>query len=144
MLAVQVMEMALGMLAMVISVDPAKPSRAPFEVQLRRSFRKAIHTFQRASASELRKQLDDERVSSDLLDEIQTAIKWRNILAHRYLRERLDRSSARMFRTGTLAELESLTASFEGTSRQLQSLSDEIRADLSQGSPDTPPDVGAG
>ncbi len=83
-----------------------------------RQISKLIHAYRRASASELRNKLDG-RVDPALLEEIENAIRWRNRLAHSYLRDNLRMTDQEGFRRGVLNEMATLTTGLEKLSSRL-------------------------
>lgn len=79
---------------------------------IKAAIRRQLHVFQRASASELRNEIRGHIEDEKLMEQISTAVKWRDLLAHRYLIQRIRRGGDRMFRKGTLSELIRLTNDF--------------------------------
>jgi hypothetical protein len=85
---VQVFEQALARISLVL--DAGLSSRRRFktaeqaDVHFQKTLQQVLHRHQRASASELRKMLPDD-FDQELKSEIDALIKWRDLLAHRYL-----------------------------------------------------------
>jgi hypothetical protein len=84
--AAQLLEFKLAVLWNLIETDltPRQPKNV--ERAFRPIARRVRHSFQRSTASELRKNLDG-KVDHKLLDEVSRVIKIRDRLAHRYLQE---------------------------------------------------------
>lgn len=120
MLSVQLLETQLMMLAMVGSVkDPhGPPKRVKSRRVVSRVFKRAIHLNFKASAYEARN-LAAHLLSEEQLAEVDKAIRWRNRLAHNYLREKLTGSVDGQFAPGTLNELVRLTRAFDVLGKQL-------------------------
>ena len=86
MLQVQAFELQLASLVLTVRARDRPPS-GNIKRQLERSLKGVTHLLERATASEMRRELEG-RVSTEVLDEIDYLIPWRNRLAHRYLRQR--------------------------------------------------------
>ena len=117
MLAVQQFEVSLALLAHLTSDDLGKMRKVTKRSMLV-VIRRQIHLFQRASASELRNELKG-RIEADLIDKISRAIKYRDVLAHRYLRERVRSDDERLFKNGTHDELIRLAVMFSELDQEL-------------------------
>ncbi len=124
MLAVQHFESALASLVLAVEVDPHK-SVTLSKKYLSREIKKLIHAYRRASARELQKKLDD-RLEPELLGEIENAIRWRNRLAHSYLRDNLRMTAQEAFCSGVLSEMVALTTGLEKLSRRLNQELEEL------------------
>jgi hypothetical protein len=138
MLAVQIFEIQLAMVWLVLTHKERKG--ASFDDAMRKALRRLVHAVQIATPSGLRNELDG-KIEADLLEEISKAVKWRDVLAHRYLRERLRNEPERSFKAGTLDQLESLTHSFEGTSHRLHELFTTAFAEMRAQAGGRPPDA---
>lgn len=118
MLSVQVFEGSLASLMLIASVrDPhrkTKTSCAQFQEMIERT----VNAYTRTSARRAFEAIKD-RVPEELLDDIDVAIKWRNRLAHRYLREQLYGLEGFTFRPGTLKQLERLARDFDRLGKRL-------------------------
>jgi hypothetical protein len=119
MLIWQLVEQHLGQLWVLslIGDDQTATSR-----NLQKSFRRSIHAATKATAGEsltgLRGQLDE-----GLCAELDAAIKWRDVLAHRYLRERIRGDLLRgHFMEGTSDELGELYDRFVSLASRLEAL----------------------
>jgi len=79
-----------AILATLVTVVEAKPAAGPttLERALGKAMKKNWHLLQVASASEMKRRLEG-RIPADLWTDIETMIKWRDFLAHRYLRTRV-------------------------------------------------------
>lgn len=125
MLQVQMFEMALAVLVSVAEIG--RSSSSSWQRELREVIRTKWHRFNRASASELVRLLDDTPVQlgEPLASNIKNLIKWRDFLAHRYLRVRLvkSRSSARPAvidaDADTVIELQELAQAFAETATRI-------------------------
>jgi hypothetical protein len=92
MLAVQAFERTLAVALMIAELTEAVARRDPdkrlapkaVDRRLRVIGKRILHTFNTASASELRNCLRG-RLDQGLIDEIDPLIEWRDFLAHRYL-----------------------------------------------------------
>ncbi len=100
-----------------------KPDAKVSERSTRRLLRQAIHVSHRASASELRRGLEDV-LAQPLLDEITHAIACRNHLAHQFLRERLRSQPMPHFVAGTGDVVEEMCALFTDLATRLETLMD--------------------
>lgn len=93
MACVQAWEAQLAVLAGAASLKPSSGRKVNLERDLRKATRQSWHLLQKASASELRNLLRDKAesdvITDELLTEISDLIRWRDFLAHRYLRSRV-------------------------------------------------------
>jgi hypothetical protein len=138
MLAVQMFELFLATLALCARVkDPHRRVRNPWR-QARTVFKRTFHTYRVASASEMSQHLEG-KIDPAAMEPIDKAIKWRNQLAHRYLREHMIDSSTAMFKPGTLAELERLATGFDQLAHRLREEHERLTADWPKDA--TPPEV---
>lgn len=149
MLAVQLFEVQLGMLWLVTRDGWGKRKGGFSERNLKKATARLIHVHNAGTATAFKRELEG-KIESELLDEISQAVAWRNILAHRYLRERIRNDPNRLFKKGTLAQLESLAKSYTGTTDTLLPLWQQIAKDkakahgASMDMPnETPPEVKA-
>jgi hypothetical protein len=129
MLAVQLFETQLIGTAMLASVkDPHAPVRRTNLHRVVSKFvKRAIHLSFKATASEARDSAM-RILPADLMTEIDEAIKWRNRLAHRYLREKIIGSEDGEFAPGTYDELIQLTTSFDRLGKRLARQNEEIQS----------------
>jgi hypothetical protein len=120
MLSVQLFEGMLASLALVAGVKTPgrKVAAHGRERFFRRSFARHWHAFRRSSARESYRALEG-RIDAELLEQIDTAIKWRDRLAHRYLREKFVASDDRVFTDEAMGELIKLEKSFDRLGRRL-------------------------
>lgn len=91
------------------------------ERNMRRMLRRAIHASHKASASELRRGLEDA-LEPELLEEIARAISWRNYLAHQFLRERLRSQPMSHFVAGSTEVLTDMQDWFTDLTLRLEGL----------------------
>ena len=130
MLSVQLFEGTLASLALLAGVKA--PGRKIAVHRRERFFRRAFdrhwHAFRKASARESYRALEG-RVDAGLLEQIDTAIKWRDRLAHRYLREKFVASDGRAFANEAMGELLKLDRSFERLGRRLIEEAQTMTAD---------------
>jgi hypothetical protein len=144
MLAIQLFEFSLSTYVLVLKIDPERRPRA-LHRELRRIIRRGFHAYRRASASETARDLErfvaEGRVEAELHTEIRNAIKWRDRLAHRYLREALvrDRDGRPALREGSTGDLARLARGFDRLGRQLEQEVNRIVAQWPM--PDLPPEV---
>jgi hypothetical protein len=122
---VQAFEQTLAVLILTLEIRPGQTrtydTPAAFQRHLRRLLKRYTHIFQRASASELRRELPDD-FDEGLAADIERAVKWRDVLAHRFLLERVapDGNGAEgMFRRGTLAKLGGLAKDYHTLNARL-------------------------
>jgi hypothetical protein len=104
-----------------------------------RTLKRMVHAYWKASASESRRKLEG-KLAPELLEEVVNAIKWRDRLAHRYLREHMaPAKDSRTFQPGTLEELVNLTDGFTRLGQRLGEEYHAITADWPKEG--TPPEV---
>jgi hypothetical protein len=139
MLAVQMFELALAQLWLAATHSPRKATGDLAE-QLRKATGRTVRAFQRMPPGLATRELSG-KIDRELLVDIEGRVAWRNVLAHRYLRERLRRDDARLFRPGTLKELERLASDFERLSARVNAESERFRAEISKNVPDPPEGV---
>jgi hypothetical protein len=141
MLSIQLFETQLIGAAMLASVG--NPHGPPKKVQLKRAFKKilkrAIHLNFKATAAEARASAA-KVLPPELMKEVDEAIKWRNRLAHRYLREKLIGSERGEFVPGTYDELLKLTHSFDRLGKRLAKENERIGSAWPDDTP-PPPEV---
>jgi hypothetical protein len=90
---VQLFERTLALLVLALEAKSRTrrfKTRQHFQDYMGKLISRSFHVFQKASASELRNRLPDS-LDSGLRRRIDTLIKWRDRLAHRYLVEQLNR-----------------------------------------------------
>ena len=144
MLAVQLFEFSLSTFGLVLTINQRRQSRG-LSRDLGRIIKRGLHAYRRASASETARDLEafivEGRVDPDLHREIGRAIKWRDRLAHRYLREALvaDHEGRPALREGSTAELAQLARSFDRLGQRVQREVEGVVAQLP--APDAPPEV---
>jgi hypothetical protein len=127
MFTVQIFEAHLGRLWMWRQVGEHETTTTR---NIKKGIARMIHATHRASASELLKGLDGQ-LEEQLFDELGRLIQWRDVLAHRYLRERYRPSgSGGRFATGTYQELLGLRDDFVASSLALEQLIDANEAEL--------------
>jgi hypothetical protein len=139
MLAVQLFEAELSGAAMLGSVkDPFAPvRRANVQRTIKRFLKRVIHLSFRATAAEARDSAA-KVLSVDLMEEVDRAIKWRNRLAHRYLREKAAGSVNGEFAPGTYDELVKLAHSFDNLGKRLAEETERIRSSWPNDNPPPP------
>jgi hypothetical protein len=122
MLTVQAFERNLAVLVLALEAKPWKTKPFKSKEQFRASFEKLISrqidAFQRASAKVLRNRLPQD-FDAALLAEIETAIVWRNRLAHRYLIESVRPGHGNHFEPGAFIELWRLSTQFQAVTSKL-------------------------
>ncbi len=128
MLEVQRFEMHLAGLCLAADYEQLLSGRMRTERQLRKLLKTMIHLFQRASASEMRRQLEAAGLSGLALEQMTAAIKWRDRLAHRYLRQQQANEPRRRFKVGTYEELQQLTSEFTDYNSRLSAAYDTLTA----------------
>ncbi len=116
MLAVQAFERSLAILVLALEAKPwkAKPfkNKEQFHASLQKLISRQIDAFQRSSAKALRNRLPED-FDAALLAEIETAIAWRDRLAHRYLIESAQVGHGNHFEPGAFIELWQLSTQFQ-------------------------------
>jgi hypothetical protein len=130
---VQSFEQSLAVLSLSLEIEP-RSDQTPAQAirRLRKLLKRAVHRFQRASASELRKLLPED-FDPDLLPVIERLIESRDRLAHRYLLEKIvDRPNHR-FAIGTPAELAALGSEFVEVTKHLAAKYEAIIASWPKG-----------
>jgi hypothetical protein len=149
MLAVQGFELLLAGLVQVAEFDPARLDRPGpplpgkrLERTVRKSLKNTWHLVQVASASEMRRRLEG-KVADELMTEITVLTKWRDFLAHRYLRTRLVGSSesAPVVDPGLAIELFELGKAFGECSERIREETASIMAAWSRKTDKTPEQV---
>lgn len=141
MLSVQLFEAMLSALALLAGVrNPGRKIAAHRRERfLRQSFKRHWHAFRKSSARESYRALEGH-IDRDLLTQIDHAIKWRDRLAHRYLREKFHATEeGGLFVKGTIEELVQLDRSFERLGRRLNDEMQRITADWPRS--DIPPEA---
>jgi hypothetical protein len=120
MLAIQLFEVQLIGAAMLASAkDPlASPQRVNVKRGIKKVVKRAIHLNFKATATEARNSAA-KVLPADLMEDVDRAIKWRNRLAHRYLREKIADTQNGEFAPGTYGELVKLTDSFDRLGKRL-------------------------
>jgi hypothetical protein len=119
MLVWQILEQHLGQLWVTSLIGEYQSAT---DRTFRRGVRRSIHAVTKATAAELLRGLKDH-LESDLHGEIEAAIRWRDVLVHRYLRERMRGSLlAGHFQSGTSDELGGLYDRFVWLASELEAL----------------------
>jgi len=122
MLTVQAFERNLAVLVLALEAKPwkGKPfkNKEQFRASLQKLISRQIDAFQRASAKALRNRLPED-FDAALLAEIETAIAWRDRLAHRYLIENAQTGHGDHFEPGTFIELWRLSTQFQTVTLKL-------------------------
>lgn len=139
MLSIQLFEAQLIGAAMLGSVkDPfAPPRRVNVKRAIRKTLKRAIHLSFKATAAEARDGAA-QVLPADLMEEVDRAIKWRNRLAHRYLREKIIGSESGEFAPGTYDELVKLTQSFDNLGKLLAQENERIGSSWPKDAPPPP------
>jgi hypothetical protein len=128
MLVVQTFEQHLGFLSLWHRVGE---EQGLTRRNLEKTIVRFVHAMSRATASELRNSVAD-RLDDELLAEVSRLIEWRDVLAHRYLRERARPTGASLrFARGTVRELADLKADFAEAGEHLEELIDASMAEAS-------------
>jgi hypothetical protein len=119
MLKVQAFEQTLATLMLALQVKAEAPRTYPtprhFHRHVRRLLKKYIHAYQHATASELRQKLP-EGFDPALVEEIEEATEYRDLLAHRFLIARLapgGQGGEGIFKRGTITQLVRLGEGFD-------------------------------
>jgi hypothetical protein len=122
MLTVQAFERNLAVLVLALEAKPwkTKPfkNKEQFRASLQKLISRQIDAFQRASAKALRNRLP-QGLDEALLADIETAIAWRDRLAHRYLIENAQAGNGAHFEPGAFIELWRLSAQFQAVTLKL-------------------------
>jgi hypothetical protein len=139
MLSIQLFEVQLIGVAMLASAkDPfAPPRKINVKRAIKKSLKRAIHLSFKATAAEARDSAA-EILPPDLMEEVDRAIKWRNRLAHRYLREKIIGSGDGGFAPGTYDELVKLTHSFDNLGKLLAKENERIGSSWPTDAPPPP------
>jgi len=137
MLRVQIWELSLAMMKLVAGPTFGRPQPLT-ERRILQQLRRMIHTFQNASAAELLNDVEGE-LDDELREQLAHAIKWRNVLAHRYLRERVRHSESYTFKPGTAKELCKLGVMYDELGEALASQWKQRIANVARESPETVP-----
>lgn len=97
-----------------------------------KGLKRFIHAASRATAAETLKGLETF-LDGELFEDLQGAVKWRDLLAHRYLRERMrgDLENGR-FQPGTSDELGELYDRFVSIAIELERLITDLEADVAE------------
>jgi hypothetical protein len=117
MLAVQQFELSLGMVWLVTRRSFRSP-RTVTPQSIQADIDRFLHVTQRGAPQEFFSQLEDT-LDPSAARALRRLIAIRNNFAHAFLRERLRVLPDRLFKEGTVAELDHLTSLFEDARRQL-------------------------
>jgi hypothetical protein len=127
MLHVQLFETSLGLLVLALDHDPHRKPNASAARQWKQAMQKSWTVFQADSASALKRKLEG-RIPAELYEEIHALIKIRNTLAHRFLRDRLQRGvDGPAYQRGSNVELLSLLLRFSKADKRLAAHTESIR-----------------
>lgn len=122
--------------------DPfAPPRRVNVKRTIKKVLKRAIHLSFKATAADARNSAA-RILPADLMEDVDRAIKWRNRLAHRYLREKIIGSGNGEFASGTYDELVKLTHSFDSLGKRLAKENERIGSSWPTDTP-PPPQVAA-
>jgi len=128
----QFLEFKLAILWNLIETDltPRRPKN--IEKAFRPIARRVRHAFQKASASELRKNLEG-KVDNDLLEQVSELITVRDRLAHRYLRDQFV-LPAPVYGQRMYDEMEELIGAFNAVNALIDEETERVRSAKSIGS----------
>jgi hypothetical protein len=139
----QFLEYKLAILCTWVELD-VQPRQTPpknLERAMRPTVRRITHAFQKASASELRNRLRG-KIDEGLIEDVSEMIKWRDRLAHRYLREQYVLPPP-IFGQRMYDEMQALMARFEELNARVEAATEAVVAEKGAGTGDYAPEVAA-